>query len=121
MAKLEERAGVPTQDNNVREASEAEPLREDGRLSTIYEESEADLETHIMEVWYTELREERELFEATPLDDLHTVPTHMITDNSALVMVAEEQRGHLPAWGRPRDSHAEETHHVLLCSTDGDH
>eukprot|EP00959_Pyramimonas_sp_CCMP1952_P173249 3620310-Pyramimonas_sp.AAC.1 len=52
-----------------------------------------------MEVWYTELHEERELLEASPLDDLYSVPTPMITDSSVLVTVAEEQRGHLPAWG----------------------
>eukprot|EP00959_Pyramimonas_sp_CCMP1952_P403002 8444549-Pyramimonas_sp.AAC.1 len=34
----------------------------------------------------------------------------MITDNSALVTVAEQQRGRLPAWGHPRDSDISETH-----------
>eukprot|EP00959_Pyramimonas_sp_CCMP1952_P438416 9178597-Pyramimonas_sp.AAC.1 len=57
-----------------------------------------------MEVWYTELHEEKEQMEATPLDDLDTVPTHMITDSSVLVTVAEEQRGHLPKRVHPRDS-----------------
>eukprot|EP00959_Pyramimonas_sp_CCMP1952_P192397 4023086-Pyramimonas_sp.AAC.1 len=63
MSKFEELAGMPTQDNNARGAPEAEPPQEDGQLSTIYEESEADLEAHIMEVWYTELHEERQLLE----------------------------------------------------------
>lgn len=74
-----------------------------------------------MGVRYTELHEYREPLEATPLDDLYTVPTHMVTDNSALVTVAEEQRGHLPTWGYPRDSDIEETYHAPLCPTDEDH
>eukprot|EP00959_Pyramimonas_sp_CCMP1952_P131889 2757516-Pyramimonas_sp.AAC.2 len=41
-----------------------------------------------MEVWCTELHDERELLEAAPLDDLYTAPTQMIPDNSALVTVA---------------------------------
>eukprot|EP00959_Pyramimonas_sp_CCMP1952_P335000 7015078-Pyramimonas_sp.AAC.2 len=61
------------------------------------------------------------LVEATLVDDLYTVPAHMITDNSALVTVAEKQRGHLPKWGYSRDSDTEETHHVPLCSTVEDH
>eukprot|EP00959_Pyramimonas_sp_CCMP1952_P039576 827844-Pyramimonas_sp.AAC.1 len=67
----------------------------------MYEESEADLEAHIMEVWCVELHGERELREATPLDDTYTVPTHMNADNSVLVTVAEEQWGHLPKEGTP--------------------
>eukprot|EP00959_Pyramimonas_sp_CCMP1952_P127748 2672023-Pyramimonas_sp.AAC.1 len=70
-----------------------------------------------MEVWYTEIRDERELLEATPLEDLFTVPAHMIPDKGVLITVAEEQRGHLPKWGRPRDSDIEETYHAPLCST----
>eukprot|EP00959_Pyramimonas_sp_CCMP1952_P183341 3833201-Pyramimonas_sp.AAC.1 len=62
-----------------------------------------------MEVWYTQLQEERELLEAAPLYDLYSVPAHMITDNSVLVTLAEEPRGHLPAWGHPRDSDIAET------------
>eukprot|EP00959_Pyramimonas_sp_CCMP1952_P291377 6095073-Pyramimonas_sp.AAC.1 len=42
---------------------------------------------------------ERELLEATPLEDLLTVLTHVIPDNFVLVTVAGEQRGHLPRWG----------------------
>eukprot|EP00959_Pyramimonas_sp_CCMP1952_P068595 1431719-Pyramimonas_sp.AAC.1 len=45
----------------------------------------------------------------------------MITDNSALVTVAEEQPGHRPAWGHPRSSDIEETYHVPLCSTGEGH
>eukprot|EP00959_Pyramimonas_sp_CCMP1952_P335920 7033899-Pyramimonas_sp.AAC.1 len=41
----------------------------------------------------------------------------MIPGNSALITVAEEQQGHLPKWGHPRDSDIDETHHVPLCST----
>eukprot|EP00959_Pyramimonas_sp_CCMP1952_P081197 1696164-Pyramimonas_sp.AAC.1 len=37
MTKFEGLAGTPTQDDNAREAPEAEPPQEDGRLTTIYE------------------------------------------------------------------------------------
>eukprot|EP00959_Pyramimonas_sp_CCMP1952_P095009 1986865-Pyramimonas_sp.AAC.1 len=50
MTRFEELAGAPTPDGTTREASEAEPPHDGGRLSTIYEESEADLESHVMEV-----------------------------------------------------------------------
>eukprot|EP00959_Pyramimonas_sp_CCMP1952_P318720 6669019-Pyramimonas_sp.AAC.1 len=63
MSRFEELAGTPTPDGTRREASEAEPPH-DGRPSTIYKESEADIESHVMEVWYVELQEERELPEA---------------------------------------------------------
>eukprot|EP00959_Pyramimonas_sp_CCMP1952_P175538 3668274-Pyramimonas_sp.AAC.1 len=69
-----------------------------------------------MEVWCTELQYETELLEASPPEDLFTLPTHMIPDKSALIIVAEEQRGHLPKLGHPRDSDIEETYHVPLCS-----
>eukprot|EP00959_Pyramimonas_sp_CCMP1952_P382178 8008115-Pyramimonas_sp.AAC.1 len=121
MTKFEELAGTPAQNENAREAPEAEPPQEDGRLPTINEESEAGLEAHIMEMRRTELHEERELLEATPLDDRYTAPTHMVSDNSVLVTVAEGQWGHLPKWGCPRGSDIEETHHVPLCSTVEDH
>eukprot|EP00959_Pyramimonas_sp_CCMP1952_P247420 5172164-Pyramimonas_sp.AAC.1 len=85
MTKLKELADAPTQDNDAREAPEAEPPPEDGRLPTMDEESEAELEAHIVEVWYTDLQDERGLLEATPMDDLYTVPTQTITDNSVLV------------------------------------
>eukprot|EP00959_Pyramimonas_sp_CCMP1952_P272305 5693188-Pyramimonas_sp.AAC.2 len=42
MTKSEDLADVPTQDNDAREVPEAEPPKEDGRLPTIYEVSEAD-------------------------------------------------------------------------------
>eukprot|EP00959_Pyramimonas_sp_CCMP1952_P155085 3244835-Pyramimonas_sp.AAC.1 len=94
---VEELADAPTPDGTARGAPEAEPAQEDGRFPTIYEESEADLGAHIVEVWCTELpKGEKELWEATPLEDLFTVPTHMTPDNSVLITVAEEQRGHLP-------------------------
>eukprot|EP00959_Pyramimonas_sp_CCMP1952_P002483 51337-Pyramimonas_sp.AAC.1 len=38
----------------------------------------------------------------------------MITDSSALVTVAEEQRGRLPTRGHPRDADATETYHIPL-------
>eukprot|EP00959_Pyramimonas_sp_CCMP1952_P457603 9475218-Pyramimonas_sp.AAC.1 len=44
MAKFEELADEPAPDRTAREAPEAEPPQEDGRLPTMYEESEADLE-----------------------------------------------------------------------------
>eukprot|EP00959_Pyramimonas_sp_CCMP1952_P004454 93308-Pyramimonas_sp.AAC.1 len=62
----------------------------------MYEESEADLESHVMEVCYAGLREEKDLLEAAPLEDLFTVPTQMVPDQNALIIVADEQRGHLP-------------------------
>eukprot|EP00959_Pyramimonas_sp_CCMP1952_P409155 8574977-Pyramimonas_sp.AAC.1 len=76
MSEFEGFAGTPTPDGPAREASEAEPSHDDGRLSTVYEESEADLESHVMEVWYAELREERELLEATPPEDLRHTHAH---------------------------------------------
>eukprot|EP00959_Pyramimonas_sp_CCMP1952_P352801 7391700-Pyramimonas_sp.AAC.1 len=36
VTKFEERADAPTQDNNAREAPEAEPPQEDGWLPTVY-------------------------------------------------------------------------------------
>eukprot|EP00959_Pyramimonas_sp_CCMP1952_P335776 7030953-Pyramimonas_sp.AAC.1 len=57
----------------------------------------------------------RGLLEATPLEDLFTVPTHLIPDSSAHITIADEQRGHLPKWGHPHDSDIEETYHVPLC------
>eukprot|EP00959_Pyramimonas_sp_CCMP1952_P382863 8022417-Pyramimonas_sp.AAC.1 len=56
MSKFEDLVDAPTPEGAAREASEAEPEHDDGRLSTIYEESEADLESHAMEVWHAELR-----------------------------------------------------------------
>eukprot|EP00959_Pyramimonas_sp_CCMP1952_P190492 3983874-Pyramimonas_sp.AAC.1 len=44
----------------------------------------------------------------------------MITDNSVLATVAEEQRGHLPTRGIPRGIDAIYTCRVPLCSTDED-
>eukprot|EP00959_Pyramimonas_sp_CCMP1952_P270944 5664280-Pyramimonas_sp.AAC.1 len=69
-----------------------------------------------------QLPEERELLETIPVDDLYTAPTQMITDKSALVTVAEEQRGHLPTLGTPRAVDRTETFHapVPVCSTDED-
>eukprot|EP00959_Pyramimonas_sp_CCMP1952_P438910 9188986-Pyramimonas_sp.AAC.1 len=61
-----------------------------------------------MEVRHAELREERDLLEAAPLEDLFAVPTHMVPDQSALITVADEQRGHLPKWGRTHDPDAEQ-------------
>eukprot|EP00959_Pyramimonas_sp_CCMP1952_P376789 7891799-Pyramimonas_sp.AAC.1 len=93
MTKFEELSGAPTPDGTAREVSEAEPPQEDGRVPTSYEEAEADLEAHVMDVWYTDLHDEKELLEATP-----------------------PQRGFLPNWGHPRNSDIVETYHVPLCS-----
>eukprot|EP00959_Pyramimonas_sp_CCMP1952_P199782 4178740-Pyramimonas_sp.AAC.1 len=66
MTKFEELADMPAQGSDAREAPEAEPPQEDSRPPTIHEESEADLEAHIMEVRHAEPQDDRELFEATP-------------------------------------------------------
>eukprot|EP00959_Pyramimonas_sp_CCMP1952_P292324 6113847-Pyramimonas_sp.AAC.1 len=50
MSEFEDLADTPTPEGATREASRAEPEHHDGRLSTIYEESGADLESHVMEV-----------------------------------------------------------------------
>eukprot|EP00959_Pyramimonas_sp_CCMP1952_P345826 7242727-Pyramimonas_sp.AAC.1 len=120
MAKSDELADMPTQGSNARGGPEAEPPQEDGRPPTIHEEPEADIEAHIMEVRYTEFKDERELLEATPAEELYTAPTHMISDNSALVAVAEEQQGVLPTWGNPQDIYTTEAYHVSLCCTGED-
>eukprot|EP00959_Pyramimonas_sp_CCMP1952_P246958 5161460-Pyramimonas_sp.AAC.1 len=112
MSEFEELTHTPTLDGTAREASEAEPAHDDGRLSTIYEESEADLESHVMEVWYAEPQEERELLEAPPPEGLFTIPTQVVPNQSVLITVADEQRGHLPKWGRTRDSDIEETYYA---------
>eukprot|EP00959_Pyramimonas_sp_CCMP1952_P469656 9495323-Pyramimonas_sp.AAC.1 len=64
-----------------------------------------------MEVRHAELRGERELLEATPLEQLYTAPTHWISDHSALATVAEGQLGHLPTRGSPQDMYTTETYH----------
>eukprot|EP00959_Pyramimonas_sp_CCMP1952_P183692 3841044-Pyramimonas_sp.AAC.1 len=51
LTKLEGLADALAQDNDAREAPEAEPPQERGRLPIIYEEPEADLEAHTMDVW----------------------------------------------------------------------
>eukprot|EP00959_Pyramimonas_sp_CCMP1952_P087174 1823919-Pyramimonas_sp.AAC.1 len=40
----------------------------------------------------------------------------MIPDQNVLITVADEQRGHLPKWGRTRDSDTEETYYVPMCT-----
>eukprot|EP00959_Pyramimonas_sp_CCMP1952_P138976 2909324-Pyramimonas_sp.AAC.1 len=89
-------ADIQAQGNDAKEAPEVEQPQADGRLPTIYEESDVDLASHIMKVRRAELQDEKGSVEATPIDKLYTGPTHMITDNSALATVAEEQRGRLP-------------------------
>eukprot|EP00959_Pyramimonas_sp_CCMP1952_P212543 4447210-Pyramimonas_sp.AAC.3 len=59
MTRFEELADAPTLERTTREASEAELPHDDGRLSTIDEESEADRESHVMEAWHAGLQEER--------------------------------------------------------------
>eukprot|EP00959_Pyramimonas_sp_CCMP1952_P399191 8364752-Pyramimonas_sp.AAC.1 len=116
MSKFEDLADAPAPEGAPREASEAEPEHDDGRLSTIHEESEAELESDVLEVWHAELREEKGLLEPTPLEDIFTVPTHMVPDQSVLVTVADEQRGHLPKWGRTHGPDIEETYSAPLCT-----
>eukprot|EP00959_Pyramimonas_sp_CCMP1952_P234458 4898989-Pyramimonas_sp.AAC.1 len=117
MSRFEDFADTPTPEGVTREASEAEPPHDDdGRHSTVYDESEADLESHVMDVRYAELQEEKELLEATPPENLLAIPTQMVPDQSVLIIVADEQRGHLPKWGRTHDSDAEETHYVPMCT-----
>eukprot|EP00959_Pyramimonas_sp_CCMP1952_P323819 6777148-Pyramimonas_sp.AAC.1 len=120
MTKFQELVDMSTQGSNARAAPEAEQLHDNGLLPTIHGESEADLEAHIIEVWHTELQDERELLQATPVEEFDSIPTHMTSDNSALVTVADEQQEHLPARGNPQSTSTAETHHVLLCSRDDD-
>eukprot|EP00959_Pyramimonas_sp_CCMP1952_P338911 7097446-Pyramimonas_sp.AAC.1 len=40
----------------------------------------------------------------------------MVLDQSVLITVADEQRGHLPKWGRTRDSVTEETYYAPICT-----
>eukprot|EP00959_Pyramimonas_sp_CCMP1952_P357401 7484088-Pyramimonas_sp.AAC.1 len=40
----------------------------------------------------------------------------MVPDQSSLITVADEQRGHLPKWGRAHDPDAEETGYAPLCT-----
>eukprot|EP00959_Pyramimonas_sp_CCMP1952_P471602 9498673-Pyramimonas_sp.AAC.1 len=40
----------------------------------------------------------------------------MVPDQSALLTVADEQRGHLPKWGCAHDPDAEETYYASLCT-----
>eukprot|EP00959_Pyramimonas_sp_CCMP1952_P403131 8446450-Pyramimonas_sp.AAC.1 len=70
MTKFEGLADMPAQGSDARGGPEAEPPQEDGWPSTVCAESEADFEAHIMEVWYTELQDEREVVEATPIVEL---------------------------------------------------
>eukprot|EP00959_Pyramimonas_sp_CCMP1952_P276568 5781246-Pyramimonas_sp.AAC.1 len=102
MTKFEEVVGIPNRDGTAGETPEAQPPQKDGRLPTIYGKSEAGFEAHLMEVSHAELHGDKEQLEATPFENIYTVPTHMIPDNSALVTVAGEKRGHLSKWGHPR-------------------
>eukprot|EP00959_Pyramimonas_sp_CCMP1952_P155166 3246584-Pyramimonas_sp.AAC.1 len=114
MPRFEELADTPTPDGTAREASKAEPPHDGGRLSTIYERS---VESHVKEAWSAELQEERELLVATPPEDLSTIPTHMVSYQSVLIItVADGKRGHLAKWGRTRDSDTEETYYVPMCT-----
>eukprot|EP00959_Pyramimonas_sp_CCMP1952_P340739 7136986-Pyramimonas_sp.AAC.1 len=80
MTRFEEFSDAPTPAGTTREDSEteAEPPHDDGQISTIYEESEADLESPVMEMWYAQLQEERGRLEATPPEELFTIPTQMV-------------------------------------------
>eukprot|EP00959_Pyramimonas_sp_CCMP1952_P368079 7710492-Pyramimonas_sp.AAC.1 len=77
MAKFEELADAPTQDDNAREAPEAEPPQPDGRLPTMYEGSEADLEAHLLDVKCTELQGEQRIVGGSSIRlPLHCAPTY---------------------------------------------
>eukprot|EP00959_Pyramimonas_sp_CCMP1952_P116377 2432735-Pyramimonas_sp.AAC.1 len=58
-----------------------------------------------MEVWYAELREEKQLLEAIPLEDFFTVPTQMVPDQSVLITVVDEQRAPCRSGCSARESH----------------
>ena len=121
MTKFEELADTPNQGNPANSTASQDVDHEDeGRLSTIYEESETDLEAHILETWYTELREEKQLLETIPTESLYTILVQMVPDNCVLVAVADEQQVTLPMRGNSQTSDTEETFHVPLCSTDND-
>eukprot|EP00959_Pyramimonas_sp_CCMP1952_P126191 2638935-Pyramimonas_sp.AAC.1 len=77
MTKFDELADMPTHEREV------EPPQEDGRRPTIYEETEADLEAHIMEMRRTELHDKKELLDATPVEELCAAPARMISDKIA--------------------------------------
>eukprot|EP00959_Pyramimonas_sp_CCMP1952_P249496 5215561-Pyramimonas_sp.AAC.1 len=116
MTRFEELADAPTPDGTAREASEAEPPHDDGRLSMIYEESEADLESHVMEVGMQNYKMKRNCWRQLHQRSFSKIPTQMVPDQSVLITVADEQRGHLPKWGRTRDSDTEETYHFPMRS-----
>eukprot|EP00959_Pyramimonas_sp_CCMP1952_P058194 1214855-Pyramimonas_sp.AAC.1 len=54
------------------------------------------------------LRIESVVYRRTPLEEPFTVPTQMVPDQSALTIVADEQREHLPKWGRAHGPDTEE-------------
>eukprot|EP00959_Pyramimonas_sp_CCMP1952_P114577 2395372-Pyramimonas_sp.AAC.1 len=45
---------------------------------------------------------------------------HMITENSVLVAVDEQQQGHLPTRGSPQDINTTKIYHAPFCSTGDD-
>eukprot|EP00959_Pyramimonas_sp_CCMP1952_P257249 5374956-Pyramimonas_sp.AAC.1 len=67
-----------------------------------------------MEVRRAELQGDRELLEATPVEEVYTAPAQMVSDNSALVTVAEEQQGRLPTRGKPQDIYTTETSRSIV-------
>eukprot|EP00959_Pyramimonas_sp_CCMP1952_P270484 5654599-Pyramimonas_sp.AAC.1 len=73
-----------------------------------------------MEVWCTELEDERELLKAYPVEKLYAAPAQRISDNGVLVTVADEQGGRLPTRGSPQSINTTETYHFPLCSTGDD-
>ena len=67
---FEDLAGIPPPGDSAREAPRDAPATPDGRLSTIDEESEGEVEAQLLETRYTELRSETELVSTTLIDSL---------------------------------------------------
>ena len=71
------------------------PAEDDGRLPTIQEETEADLDAYVMEEWYEELNDSTCTFQSledVPLEDVFKPPTHFVSDASVPVTVAPDNR-----------------------------
>ena len=73
LSKFEDLADTPPAGGNAQEDT-TPPEDSGGWLSTIQEESEADLEAYYMETWYTELLDEKDSADTVLLEDFHTVP-----------------------------------------------
>eukprot|EP00959_Pyramimonas_sp_CCMP1952_P084289 1763050-Pyramimonas_sp.AAC.1 len=69
-----------------------------------------------MEVWYAELQDERGDAGGNSSRGPLCHARADVPDQSARITVTDEQRGHLPKWGRARDSDAEKTYYVPTCA-----